>query len=88
MRCYNFLSFIYFRLFRDRMSDLGAATFVGVFEKYSTAKMFFPVFKDSPLEDIALSEALKNHGLRVMQVRKFFLSSDTSLWQMPKPRAE
>ncbi len=36
-----------FRLIREKMSDVGAATFVGVFQKYSTAKMFFPVFKVS-----------------------------------------
>ncbi len=58
------------RLLHDKLCDVGTATFIGVFQQYSTSKMFFPVFKDSPLEDLTLNEALQNHGLRVMRVRK------------------
>jgi len=61
-----------FALLRDNLSELGAATFIAVFREHSKAKMFFPVFKDSPLEDLAMSEVLQDHGLRVMQVYDTF----------------
>ena len=52
------------------MSDVGAATFVLMFQNYSTSKIFFPVLKESPMEDPAVKEVLQNHGLRVMRVNK------------------
>ena len=52
------------------MSELGLQTFISLFKEHSTSKMFFPVFKDSPLEDLTLSENLKDHGTRLMKVTR------------------
>ena len=55
------------------MSDVGAATFVLMFQSYSTSKIFFPVLKESPLEDPKVKDVLQNHGLRVMRVSIYTL---------------
>eukprot|EP00095_Tigriopus_kingsejongensis_P008927 maker-scaffold199_size265817-snap-gene-0.10 protein:Tk08927 transcript:maker-scaffold199_size265817-snap-gene-0.10-mRNA-1 annotation:"PREDICTED: cytoglobin-1-like" len=57
-----------FRLLKTNLKDVGTATFITLFQNYSTSKMFFPTIKDSPLEDLTLNEALQNHGLRLMKV--------------------
>lgn len=57
-----------FHLLKANLKELGTATFINLFQNYSTSKMFFPTIKDSPLEDLTLNEALQNHGLRLMKV--------------------
>lgn len=55
-------------ILRENMSEVGIATFMGLFHTHSTSKVYFPVFRDSPLEDLEMSEALQNHGMRIMRV--------------------
>lgn len=57
------------RLLQSRLIEVGVSTFIALFQTHSTSKMFFPIFRDSPLEDLKLSEELKDHGVRLMKVK-------------------
>ena len=50
------------------MTEVGVATFITLFQSHSTSRMFFPILRDSPLEDLRLNEELKDHGVRLMKV--------------------
>jgi hypothetical protein len=50
---------------------VGAKAFLKLFQTYSNSKVFFPAFKETPLENLTLNEALQNHGLKLVKVRSW-----------------
>ena len=49
--------------------QVGVKTFLKLFQTYSNSKVFFPAFKETPLENLTLNEALQNHGMKLVKVR-------------------
>jgi hypothetical protein len=48
--------------------QVGVKTFLKLFQTYSNSKVFFPAFKETPLENLTLNEALQNHGMKLVKV--------------------
>ena len=56
-------------LIRAEISTVaGVKTYLKLFQTYSTAKVFIPSIKESPMEDLYLDQALNNHGLMLIKV--------------------
>ena len=52
--------------------QVGVKTFLKLFQTYSNSKVFFPAFKETPLENLTLNEALQNHGMKLVKVSRIY----------------